>query len=138
VGVCEAFKPLGELWHVSCSLPEPLPDLTPSTLDSLGQATFPLARSRDPTLLDVIQAVSEVAVRDQETLAMVADLLNSGQVRLCGESAGPRLISRRRRTWRRQERRRERSEHSAESKAETGVVAMPRGAARPQPSVETL
>ena len=38
------------------------------------------------TLLDVIQAVSEVAASDQETLATVADLINSGQVRLCGDA----------------------------------------------------
>ena len=40
------------------------------------------------TLLDVIQAVSEVAASDQEMLATVADLINSGRVRLCGDSAG--------------------------------------------------
>jgi hypothetical protein len=40
------------------------------------------------TLLDVIQAVSEVAASDQETLATVADLINSGRVRLCGDAAG--------------------------------------------------
>jgi hypothetical protein len=47
-----------------------------------------MARSRNLTLLDLIQAVSEVAANDQEILATVADLVNSGQVRLCGESAG--------------------------------------------------
>lgn len=47
-----------------------------------------MARRRPLTLLDVIQAVSEVAASDQETLAAVADLINSGQVRLCGDSAG--------------------------------------------------
>jgi hypothetical protein len=41
-----------------------------------------------PTLLDLIQAVSEVAVSDHETLAAVADLINSGKVRLCGDAAG--------------------------------------------------
>jgi hypothetical protein len=40
------------------------------------------------TLFDVIQAVSEVAASDQEMLAAVAHLINSGQVRLCGDSAG--------------------------------------------------
>jgi len=38
------------------------------------------------TLLDVIQAVSEVAARDEEILATVADLINSGQVRRCGDA----------------------------------------------------
>jgi hypothetical protein len=47
-----------------------------------------MARSRYPTLLDLIQAVSEVAASDEETIATVADLINSGQVRLCGDSAG--------------------------------------------------
>ena len=40
------------------------------------------------TLLDLILAVSEVAANDQEIMATVADLINSGQVRLCGEAAG--------------------------------------------------
>jgi hypothetical protein len=34
------------------------------------------------TLCEVIQAVSEVAANDQETLATVVHLLSSGQVRL--------------------------------------------------------
>jgi hypothetical protein len=46
-----------------------------------------MARTRYPTLLDVIQAVSEVAASDQEILATVTDLINSGQVRLCGDAA---------------------------------------------------
>jgi hypothetical protein len=48
-----------------------------------------MARSRDLTLLDLIRAVSEVATNDQETLTAVADLINSGQVRLC---AAPKAI----------------------------------------------
>jgi hypothetical protein len=47
-----------------------------------------MTRSRYPTLLDLVQAVSEVAASDQETLATVADLINSGQVRLCRAPAG--------------------------------------------------
>ena len=47
-----------------------------------------MAGSRNLTLLDLIQAVSEVAVNDQEIMATVADLINSGQVRLCGDAAG--------------------------------------------------
>jgi hypothetical protein len=61
---------------------------SPARLDDLGQETFAMARSRYPTLLDVIQAVSEVATSDQKTLATVADLINSGQVRLCADCAG--------------------------------------------------
>jgi len=47
-----------------------------------------MARSRYPTLLDLVQAVSEITANEQETLTMMADLINSGQVRLCGGSAG--------------------------------------------------
>jgi hypothetical protein len=47
-----------------------------------------MARRRSLTLLDVIQEVSKAAASDQETLAAVADLINSGQVRLCGDFAG--------------------------------------------------
>jgi hypothetical protein len=47
-----------------------------------------MGSTRYPTLLDVIEAVSDVTSSDQETLATVADLINSGQVRLCGDTAG--------------------------------------------------
>ena len=47
-----------------------------------------MASTRYPTLLDVIQAVREVAASDQDILATVADLINSGRVRLCGDAAG--------------------------------------------------
>jgi hypothetical protein len=47
-----------------------------------------MGSTRYPTLLDVIQAVSDVTSSDQETLATVTDLINSGQVRLCGDAAG--------------------------------------------------
>jgi hypothetical protein len=45
-----------------------------------------MARSRELTLLDVIQAVSEVAANEQETLATVVHLITSGQVRLCDDA----------------------------------------------------
>jgi hypothetical protein len=38
------------------------------------------------TLLDVIQAVSEVAANEQEILATVVHLISSGQVRLSEEA----------------------------------------------------
>jgi len=41
-----------------------------------------MARTRELTLLDVIQAVSEVTQNDQEIIATVAHLISSGQVRL--------------------------------------------------------
>jgi hypothetical protein len=41
-----------------------------------------MAISHELTLLDVIQAVSEVAENDQEVVATVTHLICSGQVRL--------------------------------------------------------
>jgi hypothetical protein len=43
-----------------------------------------MARSDDVTLLDVMQAVSDVAANEDETLAAIVHLLRSGQVRLSG------------------------------------------------------
>jgi len=45
-----------------------------------------MAGSDALTLLDVIQAVSEVAANDQETLATVVHLISSGQVRLSADA----------------------------------------------------
>jgi hypothetical protein len=45
-----------------------------------------MARSRELTLLDVIQAVSAVAENDQEIIATVVHLISSGQVWLCNEA----------------------------------------------------
>jgi hypothetical protein len=42
--------------------------------------------STELTLLDVIQAVSEVAASEQETIATVVHLLTSGQVRLSDDA----------------------------------------------------
>ena len=47
-----------------------------------------MAGSYDLMLLDLIQGVSEVAMSNQERLATVAYLINSGTVRLCGDFAG--------------------------------------------------
>ena len=47
-----------------------------------------MTRSYELTLFDLIQAVSEVAANDQETVATVVDLINSGRVRLGGDVAG--------------------------------------------------
>ena len=44
--------------------------------------------TRYPTRLDVSQAVREVAARDEETLATVADHIKRGQVRRCGDAVG--------------------------------------------------
>jgi hypothetical protein len=43
-------------------------------------------KSHEVTLLDVIQAVNAVAVNDEETIATVVHLINSGQVRLSAEA----------------------------------------------------
>jgi hypothetical protein len=41
-----------------------------------------MTRTRELTLLDVIQAVSDVTQHDQEIIATVVHLISSGQVRL--------------------------------------------------------
>ncbi len=45
-----------------------------------------MPRSHELTLLDVIQAVHEVAVNDEETKATMIHLISSGQVRLCDDA----------------------------------------------------
>ncbi len=45
-----------------------------------------MALSPELTLLDVMQAVSEVAADAQETIATVVHLLTSGQVRLSADA----------------------------------------------------
>jgi hypothetical protein len=45
-----------------------------------------MAIPRDVTLLEVFQAVREVAADEQETLATLVHLLTSGQVRLSDEA----------------------------------------------------
>jgi hypothetical protein len=54
--------------------------------EPVAPETVPMARTREFTLLDVIQAVSEVAHNDQEIIATVVHLISSGQVRLCDEA----------------------------------------------------
>jgi hypothetical protein len=45
-----------------------------------------MARTRELTLLDVIQAVGEVTQNEQEIVATVTHLISSGQVRLSSET----------------------------------------------------
>jgi hypothetical protein len=45
-----------------------------------------MTRLRGLTLLDVVQAVSEVAMNDEETVATVVHLISSGQVRLSDDA----------------------------------------------------
>jgi len=47
-----------------------------------------MATSHGVTLLDVIQAVSEVAENDMEIIATVVHLISSGQVRLHHDAIG--------------------------------------------------
>jgi hypothetical protein len=49
---------------------------------------------RESTLLDLIQAVSDSAQNDDEVVATVAYLINSGRVRLCGTFAGAKIALR--------------------------------------------
>jgi hypothetical protein len=63
-------------------------DLWPIPLGVTREEDNVMYRSQQLTLLDLIQAVSEVAANDQELLVTVADLINSGQVRFCGDAAG--------------------------------------------------
>ena len=49
---------------------------------------------RECTLLELIQAVSDSARNDDEVVAMVAYLINSGRVRLCGTFAGAKIALR--------------------------------------------
>ncbi len=46
--------------------------------------TGPVDEPRPVTLLELIDAVSEVSETEQEVLATVMDMLNSGRVRLSG------------------------------------------------------
>ena len=46
------------------------------------------------TLLELIQVVSEAAHNDEEVVATVTYLINSGRVRLCGTFAGARIALR--------------------------------------------
>jgi hypothetical protein len=48
----------------------------------------PLGRAQYPTLLDLIQAVGEVATSHLEVPAAAADRISSGQVRMWGDAAG--------------------------------------------------
>jgi hypothetical protein len=57
-----------------------------TTADPLEQETVPMARSDDATLVDLMQAVSEEAANEVETLAAMIHLLTSGEVRLSDEA----------------------------------------------------
>lgn len=46
---------------------------------------------KECTLLELVQSVGEEKVSDEEVVATVAYLVNSGRVRLCGNFAGARI-----------------------------------------------
>jgi hypothetical protein len=73
-------------WHVVCPSPGVIADAQAYNREPIGQETVPMDRARELTLLDVIQAVSDVAENDQEIIATVVHLISSGQVRLCDEA----------------------------------------------------
>jgi len=49
---------------------------------------------RTCTLLELVQVVTESARNDEEVVATVAYLINSGRVRLCGTFAGAKIAVR--------------------------------------------
>jgi hypothetical protein len=53
-----------------------------------------MAIQQHATLLDLIQTVNESAKNDEEAVATVAYLINSGRVRLCGNFAGAKINTR--------------------------------------------
>jgi hypothetical protein len=61
-------------------------NLPPHSHEPVGQEIVSMARSRALTLLDVTQAVSDVAENDQEIIATVVHLISGGQVRLGDEA----------------------------------------------------
>jgi hypothetical protein len=61
---------------------------------SLSGATRPMNIRNECTLLELVQTVSASARNDEEVVATVAYLVNSGRVRLCGTFAGSRIALR--------------------------------------------
>jgi len=50
-----------------------------------------MSTQQQSTLLDLIQCVNQFAKTDDEVVATVAHLINSGYVRLCGNFAGAKI-----------------------------------------------
>jgi fatty acid-binding protein DegV len=53
-----------------------------------------MALKKECTLLELVQSVSEVTSNDEEVVATVTYLVNSGRVRLCGNFAGAKIAVR--------------------------------------------
>jgi hypothetical protein len=73
-------------WHDFCSHKMKRVMCNSITLNPWRQEVIPMVRACDVTLLDVFQAVHEVAANEQETLATMVHLLTSGQVRLSDDA----------------------------------------------------
>ena len=50
-----------------------------------------MIKPKECTLLELVQSVSSVAESDEEVVATVVYLINSGRVRLCGNFAGAKI-----------------------------------------------
>jgi hypothetical protein len=48
-------------------------------------------KTQKTTLLDLVQTVNQFTNSDTETVAIVAHLINSGRVQLCGNFAGAKI-----------------------------------------------
>jgi len=53
-----------------------------------------MVMKKECTLLELVQSVSEFALSDEEVVATVSYLINSGRVRLCGNFAGAKIALR--------------------------------------------
>ncbi|MGH7965007.1 MAG: hypothetical protein ACRERD_24865 [Candidatus Binatia bacterium] len=53
-----------------------------------------MAIKKECTLLELVQSVGEFALSDDEVVATVSYLINSGRVRLCGNFAGAKVALR--------------------------------------------
>jgi len=51
-----------------------------------------MTKPKECTLLELVQSVSSVAESDEEIVATVVHLINSGRVRLCGNFAGAKIV----------------------------------------------
>jgi hypothetical protein len=53
-----------------------------------------MALKKECTLLELVQSVNEITSNDEEVVATVTYLVNSGRVRLCGNFAGAKIAVR--------------------------------------------
>jgi hypothetical protein len=53
-----------------------------------------MALKKECTLLELVQSINEITSNDEEVVATVTYLVNSGRVRLCGNFAGAKITVR--------------------------------------------